>query len=106
HASKGEVGYSLSILEYMSAGLATIVPDNPSTCLATRDSETGLTYPHGNIKAACESIKQCFSSTLKEKLSNNAIQEVKTHYSITDTNEKLVLILKNIYSGAGQREKQ
>lgn len=98
HAAHGEVGYSLSILEYMSAGLATIVPDNPSTSDATRHSETGLVYQHKNTDSACEAIKQCLSDDFRKHLAKNAIEEVKQHYNIHITNEKLLSILKQVYT--------
>ena len=97
HTAKGEVGYSLSILEYMSAGLATIVPDTPSTCSATRHLETGLIYPAGDKKAACESIDKCLTESFRKQLSDNAIKEVRTSYDINQTNEKLISILDSIY---------
>ena len=98
HASKGEVGYSLSILEYMSAGLATIVPDRPSTSNATRHSETGLLYRHGNINSACEAIKQCLSGEFRNHLAINSIKEITERYNINNTNKKLISILNDIYT--------
>lgn len=98
HASKGEVGYSLSILEYMSAGLATIVPDRPSTSDATRHLETGLTYHNENITSACEAIKLCLPDEFRKHLASNAIKEVITQYDIRNTNEKLISILSHVYT--------
>lgn len=54
--SQGEVGYSLSILEYMRAGLPTVVPDNPSVCGATKHGESGFIYSNGNVAAAVRAI--------------------------------------------------
>ena len=98
HASKGEVGYSLSILEYMSAGLATIAPDRPSTSLATRHEETGLLYQHENLTSACSAIIQCLPDEFRQKLASNAIKEVATRYTIEATNKKLTSILNDVYS--------
>ncbi|MEJ2534976.1 MAG: glycosyltransferase family 4 protein, partial [Gammaproteobacteria bacterium] len=50
--SKGEVGYSLSILEMMSAGLPVVVSDNRSVAGATRDGETGFLYGEGDTGSA------------------------------------------------------
>lgn len=97
HTSKGEVGYSLSILEYMSAGLATIVPDRQSTSGATRHSETGLLYQHENLKSACDAIKLCLTEKYRKSLSSRAINEVKTKYNISDTNNKLASVLDAAY---------
>lgn len=58
HPSLGEVGYSLSILEYMQAGLPVIVPDNPSVCAATEHETTGLVYQEGDAAAAVAAIER------------------------------------------------
>jgi glycosyltransferase involved in cell wall biosynthesis len=44
HAAMGE-GFSLSIVEYMSAGLTVLVPDSPSVSQATDNGLTGFIYP-------------------------------------------------------------
>ena len=98
HTSKGEVGYSLSILEYMSAGLATIVPDLPSTSEATSNRETGLLYTHGDITSACDAISQCLSGKLKTKLSTNAIAAINERYNIKNTNNQLTDILNTVFT--------
>ena len=87
HASQGEVGYSLSILEYMSSGLVTIVPDRPSTSLATRHDYNGLTYNARDIDSACEAIKRSLDPALRNRLQSNAIESVKKNYNITITNQ-------------------
>lgn len=97
HAAKGEVGYSLSILEYMSAGLATIVPDNPSTSGATVDGKTGMVYQPGNVSSACSAIEQCLDESLRKKLSANAIASVKQQYNIANTNSKLIASLERVF---------
>lgn len=56
--SRGEVGYSLSILEYMRAGLPVLVPDNPSVCGAIRDKIDGFVYPEHNLAAAAELLRR------------------------------------------------
>lgn len=96
-ASKGEVGYSLSILEYMSAGLATIVPDRPSTSNATKNLETGLTYQAENIDSACEAIKMCLPEDFRNRLASNAVKDVFASYDIKKTNEKLIATLDQVY---------
>ncbi len=97
HCAKGEVGYSLSILEYMSAGLVTIVPDNPSTSGATLNGKNGITYQPGNIKSACSAIQQCTDETLGKRLSENAVISVKQHYNIDYTNTKLITSLESVF---------
>ncbi|MBA2883008.1 glycosyltransferase involved in cell wall biosynthesis [Desulfosalsimonas propionicica] len=61
HPSKGEVGYSLSILEYMRAGLPVVVPDNPSVCRATNHGKNGMIYPPEDVNAASEMIDRLLS---------------------------------------------
>lgn len=56
HPSKGEVGYSLSILEYMQAGLPVIVPDNPSVCGATIDATNGYIYKENDLSDAAAKV--------------------------------------------------
>lgn len=98
HASRGEVGYSLSILEYMSAGLATIVPDLPSTSQAIMHGENGLVFLHGDVSSACDMLQRCRSSAYREKLSKNAISTVADHYNLEQTNTSLIQILDGQFS--------
>lgn len=96
HASKGEVGYSLSILEYMSAGLATIVPDRPSTSGATRHGETGLVYAAENREAACAAIRQCLDADFRQALGNAAAEAVQIQFSLEGANQALLRILEEV----------
>jgi glycosyltransferase involved in cell wall biosynthesis len=57
HASDAEVGYSLSVLECMQAGLPVIVSDAPSVSGATVPGETGLVFERGNSSSAARSIE-------------------------------------------------
>ena len=49
HPSLAEVGYSLSILEYMHHSIPVLVSDNPSVCGATIDRVTGIVYKTGDV---------------------------------------------------------
>ena len=102
HPSKAEVGYSLSILEYMQAKLPVVVSDNPSVCGATTHNKTGLIYKENDLGAACDAIKKLLydekatalmgfqsSQTLKQ-----AYQIENTHASLTDIFHQ-VLPIKN-----------
>ncbi len=97
HASKGEVGYSLSILEFMSAGLATIVPNLDSVAGSIEHSITGLHYEAEAIESACEAIKQCLDKDTRHHLSKNAQAVISTTYNIQNTNSKLINILDRIF---------
>lgn len=73
HPSLGEVGYSLSILEYMRAGLPVVVPDNPSVCGATKHNVTGIIYPEGDLQAASEALhKLVKDDSMRTKIGKNA----------------------------------
>lgn len=99
HASKGEVGYSLSILELMSAGLATAVPDNPSTNLATRHERNGLLYTPEDIHSACDALDRLHRDPqLRAQLGQNASRDVADHYNLQLTNTALVDILSREFS--------
>jgi len=98
HAATGEVGYSLSILEYMSAGLITIAPDNPSVSLATKHMKNGILYRSRNLESATKAIKTAVSSELAETIRKNAIQTVRDKYTIKNTNQQLIDVLIPIFS--------
>ncbi len=101
HAATGEVGYSLSILEYMSSGLVTLVPDNPSTSLSINHMENGIIYKHKDIQSACDAIKYSMQDSTKvKKISDNAILAVQENYNIQSTNQRLIKILDPVFSGS------
>ena len=90
HPSAGEVGYSLSILEYMRAKLPVIVSDNPSVCGATVNNETGLIYREGDIESATNAILRLLDETeLATTLGNNALDAVQ-EFTLAKTHEALV----------------
>lgn len=98
HPSLGEVGYSLSILEYMQAGMPVVVSDNPSVCGATIDNETGLIYKEQNINSAVQSfITLLDDNVLLKKLGNNSKDAVK-QYSLDNTHKSLLDALSRLYS--------
>lgn len=100
HPSKGEVGYSLSILEYMQAGLPTVVPDNPSVCEAIKDGVTGRIYPKDEIEAAAERLSEYLSNPgLGAEHGMAAQQAIKQHYSLARSHSALVQITQNYLLG-------
>ncbi len=75
HAALGE-GFSLSIIEYMSAGLPVLVPDIPSVSQAIDDNINGFIYPFNQTEHAATKIKflaenpdkaRCMGKKSKEK---------------------------------------
>ena len=90
HPSKGEVGYSLSILEYMRAGLPVVVPDNPSVCGATEHEVTGLVYPAEDLQKAALSIQRLLDdSDLSKRLGRQAKAAVRK-YTLQNTHAGLL----------------
>lgn len=91
HPSLGEVGYSLSILEYMRAGLPVIVPDDPSVCEATAHEKTGLIYTRGDVQDACLAIERLLSDfDLSRLLGGNAKKSVSEEFSLTKSHAALL----------------
>lgn len=90
HPSEGEVGYSLSILEYMRAGLPVIVPDDPSVCGATRHNVNGVIYKKGDVQAATRAIRELMKNDdLYRSLGENARLTAK-NYSLEKTHKALL----------------
>jgi glycosyltransferase involved in cell wall biosynthesis len=90
HAATGE-GFSLSILEYMSAGLATLVPDTPTVCQAISDWATGLIYRTGDLNHAVSQLR-CLASDpmLRNRLGQQAKAVVDREYHIDRCNRIFV----------------
>ena len=89
--SKGEVGYSLSILEYMRAGLPVIVPDNPSVCGATTDGVDGRIYREDDTTDAVACLRELVASpTLRREMGRNGQQAVRHRFSLAEAHARLV----------------
>jgi len=87
HASAGEA-FSLSIIEYMSAGLATMVPDIPSVCQAVTHDFDGLIYRDNDVKHASELIIRLSKDhDYRKTLGSEASNTVTEHYDIRESNE-------------------
>lgn len=92
--SKGEVGYSLSILEYMRAYLPIVVSDNPSVCGATENGIDGIIYKQGDVYAAAAALHALLiNPDLVEKMGNAGANKVSTIYS----HETCLRVLMNIF---------
>lgn len=104
-ASRGEVGYSLSILEYMSAGLATLVPDNPSVCQSIKHNDNGLIFEEDDLTSLTNCLKYLLSEPATQKrLGDSAIHTVSSQYSLSLTNLDLVNIFSNILKSSTTKE--
>lgn len=95
HPSGGEVGYSLSILEYMLCGLPVIVPDNPSVSGATLKDATGLVYRSSNVNDASEAVMHLLEDPAHcRKMGINAARTVREQFSLRETHRKLIQVFE------------
>jgi len=95
-ASKGEVGYSLSILEYMSAGLTTLVPDNPSVRQSVKDNEDGIIFSQHDINSFSDKLYYVITNPdLRNRLGQSAIDTIQNRYLLSTTNDELLQIFRN-----------
>jgi glycosyltransferase involved in cell wall biosynthesis len=91
HPSRGEVGYSLSILEYMQAGLPVVVPDNPSVCGATRHGETGMIYHEDDLDSLSEAVAWLIRHpTDAQAMGQRASAAVVNEYNLKHTHASLL----------------
>jgi len=98
HPSLGEVGYSLSVLEYMQAGLPVIVPDNPSVCGATIHMENGLIYPAGDVLAATSLLEKLLDGGNVCAYLSKQARERSADYSLEKTHITLLSAVKQTLS--------
>lgn len=97
HSSSGEVGYSLTILEYMQAGLPVIVPDDSSVCGATIHGMNGMIYPKGDYKTASRLLQILIQDQqLRARFSRQAMLTSrkydleKTHKALLNAFNKII----------------
>ncbi|WP_334013443.1 glycosyltransferase family 4 protein [Alteromonas sp. S167] len=97
--SNGEVGYSLSILEYMAAGLPVIVPNNPSVCGATKHNCSGRIYKDRDVESAANQIEFYAKDTAAcNKHGQFAREEIFKRYALVKTHEALIKSLNAVIS--------
>lgn len=91
HASQGEVGYSLSILEFMQAGLPVVVSDDPSVSGATLHGETGLHFRTGDAAAAAEAIERLLGDDdARMRMGVRAREVQQQRFRLTDTHQQVL----------------
>jgi glycosyltransferase involved in cell wall biosynthesis len=97
HPSLGEVGYSLSILEYMQAGLPVLVPNNPSVCAATTHETTGLIYKNGSEEALIAAIVRLLDDPQNRLwMGQQAAQVVEQQFNLKNTHAALLFAFNKI----------
>ncbi|WP_224983403.1 glycosyltransferase family 4 protein [Geomonas agri] len=96
-ASLGEA-FSLSILEYMCAGLVTIVPDNCGNSEAVKDGENGFLFVPGDIDSAVEKIFRAITDNeLATALKKAARATVERHFNLEICNKSLIANLRRVW---------
>ncbi len=95
-ASRGEA-FSLSILEYMDAGLATLVPDACGNAEAITHGTTGLLFKPGDPEAVVSLLEQLITDPEKrEELGRAAEKTVREYFNIDRVNRELIQCLEAI----------
>ncbi len=94
HPSRGEA-FSLAVVEYMSAGLALIVPDIPSVCQTVEHGVTGAIYPDGDVDAAAEAVCRMLDDPARiAEMGRRSAQVVLEKYSFVDMNNRFREIIR------------
>ncbi len=97
HAALGE-GFSLSIIEYMSAGLPVLAPDIPSVSQAIKHGETGYIYPANNTDEVINYIfKLINDENLRKTISNTAKLKANTEFNLERCTAEFIKAVKSIY---------
>ncbi len=97
HAALGE-GFSLSIIEYMSAGLAVLVPDIPSVSQAITHNKTGIIYKWDEPESVVSYIKELANDNKRiYDLGIAAKTKADNIYNLKQCTQTLIRIIKNIY---------
>ncbi len=91
HPSTTEVGYSLSILEMMQAGLPVIVTDDPSVRGATTDRINGMLAPARDSRIWADRVGELLDSpSLRARLGSAARKSVQSFFRLSGTHNALV----------------
>jgi len=91
HASLAEVGYSLSILECMQAGLPLVVSDDESVAGATEHEVTGLLFRTGDASSAAAAIARLLDDpALAARIGAAAADQVRHRYHLARTHAQLL----------------
>ena len=98
HAASGE-GFSLSIIEYMSAGLPVLVPDIPSVCQAISHNDNGLIYPRDDAEMVAKYIKTLMTDEAhRAAMSSAAKLCANTQYSLNKCTNDFIVAINATYN--------
>ena len=82
HAALGE-GFSLSIVEYMSAGLPVLVPDIPSVKQAIDHGDNGFVYEKDSVASAASYVATLLADDSRRKaMGHSARNKANSQYSL------------------------
>lgn len=96
HAARGE-GFSLSIVEYMSAGLPVLVPAIPSVSQAIEHDQTGFIYADADPQAAAESLELLAANAGRRQAMGARAREVANErYSLDRCTAQLQAVIEEI----------
>lgn len=97
HAALGE-GFSLSIIEYMSAGLPVLVPDIPSVSQAINNNINGYIYPTDNNEQTANIILKLISNPEKrKKMGIQAKNDANSKYSLEKCTRDFISAIDKIH---------
>ena len=98
HAALGE-GFSLSIIEYMSAGLPVLVPNIPSVSQAVDHKKTGAIYDRDDHRAAASLAKELATDTQARLTMGRAAKQCANDaYSLDSCTQSFIKTIGDIYS--------
>lgn len=95
-ASKGEA-FSLSILEYLSAGLPTLVPAVCGNAEAVDEGRTGFLFPAGDEELAAQRLVQLVRDpALRRRMGEAAAADAQARFTIDRAERELVALLDDL----------
>jgi glycosyltransferase involved in cell wall biosynthesis len=97
HAALGE-GFSLSIVEYMSAGLPVLVPNIPSVKQAIDHGENGFIYEHNNVANAASYIAALLNDkNRRETMGQSARHKANSRYSLDNCTREFRKVCQTLF---------
>jgi glycosyltransferase involved in cell wall biosynthesis len=96
HAALGEA-FSLSIVEYMSAGLPVLVPDIPCVRQAIRHGKNGMVFPDGDVQDAVTMlIALAIDGGMRHALGATAKRDADCEYNLDRCTTEFVRAIRDL----------